>query len=173
MLILTTTLFASCKKDISASTDGNNVTASSTIAVAASETAAASGSPTDSVYIMQTCPRGSQRDSITAAGLPAGATAYLTTNYPGYTFSKAFAIKNSSGTTTAYVAIIYYNDKPVALLFDSTGTFVKVLEQREKGDIENHGWHEGGRFCDRDGLQKETVAMSSLTSVIIKYLCCN
>lgn len=172
LLALTTIGFIACNKEISSSTETST---SAVIAVAASETAttATSGTSADSVYIIQPCGRGSQRVSIAEANLPAAATTYLTINYAGYTFNKAFAINNSSGTATAYVAIIYYNDKPVALLFDSSGNFIKVLEQRERGDLDGHGWHEGGRFCNRDGLQKDTVAISALPSSILNYISVN
>jgi hypothetical protein len=170
LLALTTIGFIACNKEISSSTETST---SAVIAVAASETAASTGTSADSVYIIQFCARGSQRISIAEADLPAAATTYVTTNYAGYTFNKAFAINNSSGATTAYVAIIYYNDKPVAVLFDSSGDFIRVLEQREKGDMDGHGWHEGGRFCDRDGLQKDTVAISALPSSILTYISAN
>jgi hypothetical protein len=170
LLAITTIGFMACNKEISSSIETST---SAVIAVAASETAATTGTSADSVYVIQFCTRGSQRVSIAEGNLPAAVTTYLITNYTSYTFNKAFAINNSSGTTTAYVAIIYYNDKPVAVLFDSSGNFIKVLEQREKGDLDDHGWHEGGRFCDRDGLQKDTVAISALPSSILNYISVN
>src|SRR5450432_3672746 len=97
-------LFTACNKDVS-STDTLSSTGASAsaavIAVAASEKTTAVAS-TDSVYVMQPCPRGTQRVSITEANLPAGITSYLVTNYAGYIFSKAFAVNNSSGATSAY-----------------------------------------------------------------------
>jgi hypothetical protein len=170
LLAITTIGFMACNKEISSSIETST---SAVIAVAASETAATTGTSADSVYVIQFCTRGSQRVSIAEGNLPAAVTTYLITNYTSYTFNKAFAINNSSGTTTAYVAIIYYNDKPVAVLFDSSGNFIKVLEQREKSDLDDHGWHEGGRFCDRDGLQKDTVAISALPSSILNYISVN
>ena len=153
--------FASCNKEITSLSS----VPSATIAVAASKAAAinttSTTGSTDSVYIVQPCSSGSQRDSIAVTDLPVTVTTYLETNYTGYTFNKAFAIKNSSGSITNYVAIIYYNDKPVAILFESNGSFIRVLEQREKADLNGNGWHEGGRFCDRNGLQKDTVAFSA------------
>jgi Putative beta-lactamase-inhibitor-like, PepSY-like len=159
----------SCTKENSTSTSSSQ-TSSSTIAVAASENNSAAG---DSIYVIQTCPRGYSRDSITQGQLPSAASAYLSSNYSGYTFNKAFAVVNSSGQTAAYVAIIFYNDKPVAILFDASGNFVKVLEQRDKGDIDGEGWHDGGRFCDRDGRQKDTVALSSLPASVLTYMATN
>jgi hypothetical protein len=167
---LVTIFLASCQKE-SSQPSSSSQTSSSTIAVAASETS--SGSSADTVYIVQPCPGGYSRDSIGEAGLPSAAASYLSANYAGYAFTKAFAIKNSSGQTAAYVAIIYYNTKPVAILFDSNGNFVKVLEQREKGDIDGQGWHDGGRFCDRNGLEKDTVALSALSSSILTYMATN
>jgi putative PepSY-like beta-lactamase-inhibitor len=169
LLTVISVLAYSCKKENSGATLISQ-TSSSTIAVAASENNSAAG---DSIYVVQPCPRGYSRDSITESQLPAAAMAYLSSNYSGYTFNKGFVVVNGSGQTVAYVAIIYYNDKPVALLFDITGTFLKVLEQRDKGDVDGKGWHEGGRFCDRDGLQKDTVALNSLPGSILTYLATN
>src|SRR5205085_3601359 len=35
------------------------------------------------------------------------------------------------------------------------------------------GWHHGGRFDDRDGLKRDTVALSSLSSAIKNYYATN
>ncbi|HYM93365.1 MAG TPA: PepSY-like domain-containing protein [Chitinophagaceae bacterium] len=170
-LALAVTGFTACKKENSTTT-GNSASVSSSpvIAVGIGGSGTTSG---DSIYILQPCERGSHRDSIAAADLPAGITSYLTSNYSAYTFNKAFTVKNSAGIITAYVVIINYNDKPVALLFDSSSNFIKVLEQRDKSDLDGPGWHEGGRFCDRDGLQKDTVALNALLSDIINYMNAN
>ncbi len=170
LLLLIPAGFIACQKDVSS----NGTSTSSTIAVAASESAAATGTTvTDSVYIVQPCARGSQRVAITESDLPAAVTAYLAANYSGYTFNKAFAVKNSDGAITAYVAVIFYNGKPVGILFDSSGNFVRVLEQRERGDIDGGGWHEGGRFCDRNGLQRDTIALAALPASILVYMATN
>ncbi len=162
--------FASCKKsDVSDSTEE---AATSSIAVAAT-TAAASGNSTDSVYLMQDCGRGGSRGTIAATDLPSVITSYLSTNYEGYTFHKAFAIKNSSDAITGYVAVIYYNDKPVGLQFDSAGNFVKVLEQREKDDLHGRGHHRGGRFEHRDGQQRDSIALNALPTGITSYFAAN
>jgi len=166
------TIFFSCQKENSQSSSSSQ-NSTSTIAVAASAAQSNSAAAADSVYIIQSCPHGYSRDSITESQLPSAATAYLSANYSGYTFNKAFAIVNNAGQTAAYVSIIYYNDKPVAILFDSSGNFIKVLEQREKGDIDGRGWHDGGRFCDRDGLHRDTIALGSLSSSILTYLAAN
>lgn len=49
------------------------------------------------------------------------------------------------------------------------GAFVKVLEQREGHDLNGYGWHHGGAFDDRDGMRRDTVALSSLPSAITAY----
>ena len=161
---------SSCKKDNSVdSGTPSTTTTSETITVAANSTAAS----TDSLYIIQPCGRGEGRDSIAASALPASITAYLTADYSGYTFRKAYVIKTLDGTVKGYVAIIYYNDKPVGVLFDSNGTFVRILEQRERGDLNGKGWHLGGRFEDRGGIKKDSVAISSLPSAITSYYASN
>jgi uncharacterized protein YfiM (DUF2279 family) len=134
-------IFTSCQKsDVSNST--GDASASPAIAVLASASTAVS----DSVYIMQACSKGARRDSIGETDLPASVSTYLSSNYAGHTFNKAFVIHNRAGATTGYIAVIYYNDKPVGLEFDSNGNFVKVLEQREKGDLEGRGVAPWGPF---------------------------
>jgi hypothetical protein len=95
---------------------------------------------------------------------------YITTAIGGGFLSQ---IKNSSESVTGYVVVIYYNDKPVGIQFDANGTFVKVLEQREKEDLEGNGWHHGGRFEGRGGKQKDTLALSALPSSVRSYLIVN
>src|SRR5689334_9287428 len=165
-------VISSCNKDLSGSSSSNNSSTTSTIAVAASLSEVSSTSA-DSVYILQPCARGSKRDSVAESALPASVNGYLSSNYSDYTFSKAFSIVNNSGATSGYVVVIYYNDNPVGLEFDATGTFVKVLEQREKGDLDGKGWHRGGRFERRGGYGIDTVAIASLQSSILFYLTTN
>src|SRR5437773_8667317 len=108
--LMTVIFLISCKKDVSSTAADS----SSTIAVAASESAAVSPSgTTDSVYIVQPCNRNQIRTTVNETDLPAAVTTYLTANYSGYSFVKAFAVVNNSGATDAYVVVVYYNDKPV------------------------------------------------------------
>jgi len=164
-------LFTACKKDVSVN-DSTTTDLSTAVAVPASASQRGTAS-SDSVYVVGTCTRDQRRDSIAASGLPASITTYLTSNYAGYIFHKAFAVKNQSGTVNGYVVIIFYNDKPVGLAFDASGNFVKVLEQRERGDLNGPGWHHGGRFDDRGNAQKDSIALSALPSGIISYLSLN
>jgi len=160
---------ASCSKEISATNAltamgiNSNSSTSSTIAVAADS------SGTDSVYLLQPCERSFFRDSLAASALPQSIQTYLTANYPGYVFQKGFEIKDSSGTIGGYVVVITYNGKPVGLLFDASGNFQKVLEQREGGDMDGSGWHHGGRFCNRDGSHRDTIALTQIPAVITSY----
>lgn len=165
-----TMVFASCQKS-DVSTSGNDTSGTSNvIAVSATQSATAtSGTTADSVYLVQPCSRGSHRDSIAQSSLPTSAGTYLSTNYSGYTFNKAFAVKNSAGTVTDYVVVIYYNNNPVGLLFDASGNFERVLEQREKGDLNGAGFHHGGRFEHRDGLGRDSIALSALSATITTY----
>ena len=159
----------SCQKE--GVTNNKDSSASATIAVAA--TASGVTAAADSIYILQDCGRGGSRDSIAQSSLPSTVGTYVDANYAGATFDKAFTTKNSSGTLTGYVVIIYYNDKPVGLLFDVSGTFVKVLEQRERDDLNGPGHHRGGRFEHRDGLHRDTIAIAALPSAIINYFAAN
>jgi hypothetical protein len=174
ILLISTVIFAvvSCHKEMSAAngstTTGNtNTSTSGTIAVATDS------SGWDSVFILQQCDHGYFRDSIAATALPDSVTAYLTNNYAGYVFEKAFEIKDSAGTIGGYVVIISFNDKPIGLLFGASGNFQRVLEQREGGDMEGEGWHHGGRFEDRDGSHRDTIALSALPAAITSYLTSN
>lgn len=169
----------SCKKELSSNNNNNpgsvvvTSSTSSTIAVATDSTSSGgTGSTSDSVYIIHPCEHGVHRDTIAAADLSATIQSYLSTNYSGYTFLKAFAVKDTTGTVKGYVVIIRYNGKPVGLQFNADGTFVKVLEQRERGDLDDDGpgWHRGGLFDCRDGEHRDTLSLSALPTTIITYM---
>ncbi|OLY93829.1 hypothetical protein SAMN05444008_111137 [Cnuella takakiae] len=164
-------IFTACQKEeVSSSVDELSVSAS-TIAVAATSSAAGisgtSGSTTDSVYILHGCGRNTNMAATSLSAMPASVETYLTTNYAGYTLYKALAVYDSSNVLQSFIAVVYYNGKPVALKFDATGNFVQVLEQREKGDVPGRGWHNGGRFQHRNGLGKDSVAISALPATIL------
>jgi hypothetical protein len=165
-------IVVSCNKNDLSSSGASPVSPSNTIAVAASSTSTTAGT-TDSVYLIQPCQRHEHRDSIAQSALPSSITSYISSNYSGSGFAKAFALKNSSSMITGYVVVIYYNNNPVGLQFDSNGNFVKVLEQREKADLDGPGWHHGGRFEHRDGMHKDTIALSALPSAITIYFASN
>jgi hypothetical protein len=152
------------------STSSNNTSSSSpTIGIAVDS------SSNDSIYIIQPCPPGYFRDSVAATALPANITAYLDSNYVGFTFLRGYVIKDSAGNIGGYVAIINYNGKPVAVLFDGTGAFIRVLEQRERGDLYNDGWHRGGRFYDRDPNERgrDTISLSAVPASVLSYMSAN
>ena len=164
--------FASCKKD--ASLETANATDVSQSAIAEAGAIAISAANGDSIYVIGACGRRHRADSIAFSSLPSAAETYLSTNYAGYTFKKAFIEKDASGTIAGYVAMISYNDKPVGLKFDATGAFVKVLEQREGRDLaRDRGFHHGGRFDDRDGLKRDTVAINALPASVKSYFASN
>jgi hypothetical protein len=162
-----------CQKTDSVESTDESTSPTIAVAASASATVTASASGTDSVYIIQPCGRGARREAIAQASLPADVTTYLTANYSGYVYHKSYAIKSSANATAGYVVVIYYNDKPVALAFNSAGAFEKVLEQREKGDLGGKGWHHGGRFSNREGKGKDTVALASLPAAITTYMSAN
>ena len=107
----------SCQKNDVSDETGAGTVLSSASASAIAVSASASSALTDSVYIVQPCAKGSKRDSVSFASLPASVSAYLSGNYAGYSFHKAFAIHNSAGATTGYAVIIYYNDNRICALF--------------------------------------------------------
>lgn len=172
MICLLTVLglgLVSCSKELSSSSSASTAitaTTGSTAATIAVEVDSTSG---DTIYVLQPCDRGFFRDSIAVSALPSAITSYLDSAYAGFSYLKEFVIKDSAGTVGGYVVIISYNGKPVALLFNASGVLVKVLEQRDPGDMNGPGWHEGGHYSHRDGKQRDTVALSSLPTAITNY----
>jgi len=140
----------------------------------ASMGASLAGPATDAIYAVNAYPAGGKKDSVTFASLPAAIGTYLTANYAGYTVQKTFKVSTAAGVIDGYVVVILFNAKPVALRFDATGAFVSVLKQCERHDIGGGpGWHEGGRFADRDGQHRDTVALSALPATVKSYFTTN
>jgi hypothetical protein len=162
----------SCQKEMSAA-NSSNQSENSTSSTSGTIAVATDSSGKDSIYILQQCDHGYFRDSIAASSLPDSITSFLTNNYPGYGFEKAFEIKDSAGAIGGYVVIISFNGNPVGLLFNASGSLQRVLEQRERGDLDGDGWHHGGRFQDRDGSHRDSVALSALPSSVTSYLSTN
>ncbi|RKR85501.1 hypothetical protein BDD43_5772 [Mucilaginibacter gracilis] len=175
-LIALTSLY-SCQK--SGVTANNTKTTDVTAAMAASQaiqlSSATTGSSstslvgvtTDAIFALHAYPPGDKKDSVTFASLPAAIGTYLTANYAGYTFQKAFKLSTQAGVADGYVVVILFNGKPVAIKFDAAGAFVTELEQCEGHDLGGGpGWHPGGRFDDRDGAHRDTVAISALPAAV-------
>ena len=170
-----TFFLASCQKntDVAATTNTSTTSTSTTIAVAATQAATSTQRVMDSVYVVQPCRRGEHRDSVAQSTLPVSVTAYINTNYSGAAFHKAFELKDASSAVKAYVVVIYYNGNPVGLQFDRHGAYVNVLEQREKGDLNGAGFHNGGRFQHRDGRGRDSIALDALPSAVSSYFAGN
>jgi hypothetical protein len=182
-LVALTALYSCQKSSVSAdktSTLSAAVAASQAIQLTSASTTSSSSSSlvgitSDAIFALHAYPPGDVKDSVTFASLPTSIGTYLTANYVGYTFQKAFKITTSAGVLDSYVVVILFNGKPVALKFDSTGAFVSVLEQCEGHDLGGGGpgWHEGGRFGDRDGKHLDTVAISALPTAVKAYFTTN
>jgi hypothetical protein len=157
----------SCSKDSLTANKLSLAESLNALAVAADTTS------DNAVYIIHTCDRGSRRDSVSFSSLPAPVATYLTANYSGYTFTKAFKVTTKAGAADGFIVVIQFNGKPVGLKFDTAGTFVKVFEQREKRDLDGKGWRQGGRFDARDGLGRDTIAISALPAAIKTYFASN
>lgn len=112
---------ASCQKETSVA---NTPVSPAAIAATQAVSVGVSTSTNDSIYVVGTCPENHHLDSVAFSSLPANLTAYLTSNYAGYTFQKVYDVKDSLGNITGYVAIIQYNGNPVGLKFDASGNFV-------------------------------------------------
>ena len=172
LIVLSVILFfASCKKENSI--QGTTTNAAAVASLQAVSVGISNTTPIDSIYVIGTCSRDHHLDSISAGSLPAAVTTYLSTNYAGYTFQKAYTDNDSSGYNTGYVVIIQYNGNPIGLKFDAFGNFVRILEQREGRDLTGNGWHDGGRFGDRDGRHRDTIAISTLLAAISSYFSTN
>jgi hypothetical protein len=157
-------LLASCKKENSAVTSANfSFATSSIIGVGVNPTT------NDSIYVVGTCANNHHLDSLAFSALPTIITDYLAGSYSGYTFEKAFTEQDTSGNISGYVVIILFNGNPVGLKFDASGNFANVLEQRDKQDLNGKGWHDGGCFSNRDGLNRDTVQLSALPAIILSY----
>jgi hypothetical protein len=135
-------------------------------------TSTSSGS-TDAIFIIHAYAPGSKLDSVTFASLPTAIGTYLTANYAGYTFQKAYKIITAANVLNSYVVVIEFNGKPVGLKFDATGNFVSVLEQVEQRDLGGPFWHPGGYFGYRDGMHRDTVAVSALPAAVKAYFTTN
>jgi hypothetical protein len=169
-VIATGFFLSSCQKNGQTPGKSSSSTSlSSSAAFASNQALVIAASATDTIYAVNTCQHGDKADTIAFSTLPDTIGKYLTANYSGYTFKHAFEILNTSGTAAGYVVMITYNGNAVGLAFDANGYFVKVLEQREKGDLNGRGWHEGGRFGNRDGHYLDTVAITSLPVTITTY----
>ena len=182
-LVALTSLY-SCQKSNVAGSSTSTTSANLSAAITSSEAiqlsaASTSSSPsalvgitTDAIFAVNAYPAGGKIDSVTFASLPAAIGTYLTANYAGYTFKKAFEVYTQAGAADGYVVVIVFNGKPVAVRFDATGVFVAELKQCEGHDLApgGPGWHEGGRFGDRDGQHRDTVAISALPTAVKTYL---
>jgi hypothetical protein len=178
------TALSSCQKANVKSTDTEDAKLDAAIlsAQAIQLTAASTGSVPSSlvglssvaVFAVGAYPPGGKKDSVTFASLPAAIGTYLTANYAGYTVQKTFKVFTAAGVADGYVVVILFNGKPVALRFDTAGTFVSVLKQCERHDMgAGPGWHPGGRFGDRDGQHRDTVAISALPAAVKTFFSTN
>jgi len=164
---------SACKKDNVLSLDDElqfvkleAITISSTSAVSGS------GNATDSLYAMDACKKGNKKTRVEQSSLSASITTYLSANYPGNTFLKAYQIANqTTSVIESFVVVVQFNEKPVAIKFDASGIFLKVLEIREGRNMKGKGgWHAGGLFDNRDGKHRDTLAISAIPLAIKSYM---
>lgn len=169
-----TSLF-SCTKDAVKTTSTITASTGTTLAATATQSIAITSLAStalghDSLYVMNCFPPKGSKDPIAFSALPTAVGTYLTANYAGYNFLKAFKTLDSAKAVNGYVVIVNFNSKPVGLKFDATGTFVKVLEQRAGHDLKGGpGFHPGGPFQDRDGKGRDTVAISALPAAVTTF----
>ena len=174
LLVLSIALLglSSCQKDAIPLNDKLEFAKLEAITISSTSAISGSGNSTDSLYAMEACKKGNKKTSVEFTLLPASIATYLSANYSGYTFQKAYQIANQTTSAVgSFAVIIQFNGKPVALKFDASGNFVKVLEIREGQNMKGRGgWHAGGCFDNRDGKQRDTLAISSLPALIKTYI---
>jgi hypothetical protein len=138
MLLGSLSVLSSCTKDAanSSSAEGTKTTATNNaLATAVTSTGSIAiasvnlSGTTDSLYLVGCLGKHDKKDTVAFSALPAAIGTYLTANYTGYTFKKAFAVKDSTGTLASYIVAIQFNGNPVGLKFTDGGTFVSVLER--------------------------------------------
>jgi len=190
LFAITGSFLSSCQKAVQEpaqnSTGNNATTKSSTTSTSATNSASVTSSafvnnqaivvsatPGDTVYAVGTCTPGSKADTLAFSALPAAISTYLTANYAGYTFVKAYETLNATNVVQGYIVNITFNGNPVGLKFNGSGVFLNVLEQRQAQDLQGQGWHQGGQFGNRDGKQKDTIALTALPPVITTYFTTN
>ena len=165
--------FSACKKDNALSLD-DELQFAKLEAITISSTSAVSGSAntTDSLYAMDACKKGNKKTRVELSSLSASIKNYLSANYPGNTFLKAYQIANqTTSVLESFVVVVEFNDKPVAVKFDAGGSFLKVLEIREGRNMKGKGgWHAGGLFDNRDGKHRDTLAISAIPAAIKAYM---
>jgi hypothetical protein len=172
-IAVTVTTFSSCKKEESTDkTEESAVISAGAIAVGTTTSLGILSSISgvkDSVYLINCYAKRGKKDSVAFSALPTAISTYLTANYAGYTFSKAFKITDPASTLTGYVVVIKVNNNPIGLKFTATGTFVNVLEQRAGADLLGKGWHDGGPFCNRDGKCRDTIAITAIPTAVKNF----
>jgi Putative beta-lactamase-inhibitor-like, PepSY-like len=160
---------ASCQKENGSKTATATTPTSSTIASTGAIAISLASGTTDTVYMVGCFGRHDKKDSVAFSALPTAIGTYLTTNYSGYTFKKAYTITDSAKTVINYIVVIKYNNSFVGLKFTAAGVFVSILEQRDGRDLRGRGWHRGGPFDNRDGKHRDTIALTALPTAVTSY----
>lgn len=174
LLVLSVALMSlgSCKKDTISLDNELEFARLEAITISSTSAIAGSGNSSDSLYAMEACKKGNKKTAVELSTLSATITTYLSANYSGFTFQKAYKIANqTTSAIESFVVVIQFNAKPVVIKFDAAGAFVKVLELREGRNMKGRGgWHVGGIFDNRDGKQRDTIAVSAIPVLIKTYI---
>ncbi|MBD3748386.1 MAG: PepSY-like domain-containing protein [Sphingobacteriales bacterium] len=165
--------FTACKKNdgVSPFSSTNNTTGAVAIVSVNDLAGNHNTTSTDSVYAMDACDSNHRRNPILESALPTNITSYLKTNYVGYTFIKAFSnTLVSTNTLDGFVVAIMFNGKPVALKFDASGNFLKVLELRKGKDLDHKGDHQDGdEQHHKEDEHADSISLNSLPDNILQY----
>jgi hypothetical protein len=176
MMFGITGMLSSCTKEATVNSSVTKTSVATTTTIASLGAISISPLPAttltgtkDSLYLVNCYSQHSKKDTIASSALPTAIATYLTTNYAGYTFAKAYKITDNLNVITNYVVVIKYNSSYIGLAFTSTGTFAKVLEQRAGVDLLGKGWHDGGPFNNRDCKGRDTIALTAIPSAVKNY----
>jgi hypothetical protein len=167
---------SACKKDNLLSLDDELQFAKlEAITISSTSAISGSGNASDSLYAMDACKKGNKKTRVEQSSLSAAITTYLSANYAGNSFLKAYQIANqTTSVLESFVVVVQFNGKPVAVKFDASGIFLKVLEIREGRNMKGKGgWHAGGLFDNRDGKHRDTLAISAIPAAIKAYMLSN
>ncbi len=183
-LALVALALAACKKTETATTLDLPTAISQNGAISVTSVKSMLGSAStsaDSIYAINAVVAGNKLTSITATGLLPTTNTYLSTNYPNYTFIKAFSTSlTTNNLINGYVVAITFNSKPVVLTFSNTVAapsvfnFKSVLELREGEDLKNKRDHSiGGIYENRNASRRDSLDLNSLSATVKTYMTAN
>ena len=102
---------SACKKDNVLSLDDElQLVKLEAITISSTSAVSGSGNATDSLYAMDACKKGNKKTRVEQSSLSASIKTYISANYPGNTFLKAYQISNqTSSVIESFVVVVQFN----------------------------------------------------------------